>query len=148
MPTYATAADCESYIEGLTIDDAAAFDRLIERAEKDVDSALGVYTTRDDGLKIAPLELATGDRATLRDATCAQVEYRLSMGEDFFVKAQYAETQGPEFKTKGALPRVGPKTWQELEGSNLLRLTTTVGHGRDAEPPWLGFAVNIGNDVF
>lgn len=140
MPSYAQRADCVDYIEGLQVDDPVAFDRLIERAEKDVDQALGSYPRNDDtGLKLAPLELDTNDRATLRDATCAQVEYRLAMGEDFFVKAQFAEVSGPEFSTKGTLPRVGPKTWQELEASNLLRLTTTW-HGRGDEPPWRGFA--------
>lgn len=148
MPVYATQTDCTNYIEGLTVSDPVAFARLITRAEKDVDSALGAHSRSDvTGLKLAPLELATADRVTLRDATCAQVEYRMTMGEDFFIRPQYAEVDGPEMATKGVLPRVGPKVWSELEGSNLLKLTTSW-KGRGFSPPWAPFAYNVGNDFF
>lgn len=147
MPTYATRADCLDYIEGLTIDDNDVFDRLIERAERDVDNAVGaVPLDPDTGLKFVPARLTSGDARTLMRATCAQVEYRLTMGEDFFIRPQYGKTKGPEFETEGALPIVGPKTWRELEGSGLLKLTTSWAASGGSAPPWSDFAYNINDD--
>ena len=118
MPTYATRADCLDYTEGLTVDDDDAFDRLIERAERQVDALLlGVWGPRVNGLRVDPAAANPEHVEAVRRATCAQVEYRLEMGEEFFVRAQYAETAGPEFRTKGALPRVGPKVLEELRSA-------------------------------
>ena len=140
MPTYATRADCTTYIEGLTINDATAFDRLIERAERDVDSAVGAYPLDETtGMKFTPGTMTARDKSDLRDAVCAQVEYRLEMGEEFFIRHQYKNVKGPEFETEGQLPKIGPKTWMELTSSNLLQLTTTW-NGKGDAPPWRDFA--------
>jgi hypothetical protein len=121
MPTYATRADCLDYTEGLTVGDTVAFDRLIERAEKDVDSVLGEYAVDEvTGRKFAPADLTTAQANALRDATCAQVEYRVEMGERFFTRAQYSETSGPDFTKKGKLPYYAPKLVMELRGSGLV----------------------------
>jgi hypothetical protein len=73
------------------------------------------------GLKINPYLLSGLDSARLRDATCAQAEYRNEMGEAFFRRAQWASVSGPDFKTTGRLPLIGPKVKQELSGSDLLQ---------------------------
>lgn len=57
----------------------------------------------------------------LRRATCAQAEYRDQMGEDFYIRAQYASVTGPEFTTTGRLPLIGPKVRRELNGSGLIQ---------------------------
>jgi hypothetical protein len=42
-PLYAVAADYESFVEGWTTTNSAALDRLLERAERDVDSIVGPW---------------------------------------------------------------------------------------------------------
>jgi len=127
MPTYATAADVSAFIEGLVIDDDAAFDRLIERAERDVDSVLTPTALLDTGLRYDPTTLTTGEQAALARAVAAQVEYRLEMGEEFFVRAQYDYVGGPDFSFRGQLEYIGPKVRRELAGTALLDRVTTAG---------------------
>lgn len=124
MPTYATQTDLTDYIEGFVVDDSDAVDRLIERAERDIDSILGAYD-RDDttGLKITLADFDDWQTAALTRAVCAQVEYRFTMGEAFMVRAQREEEWGPDFRAKGKVPYIGPKAWRELEETGLVRLT-------------------------
>lgn len=149
MPTYATPEQVTEYVEdsGVALpEDPDALARLIERAERDVDRAVGVHSVDDDsGLKFVPASLSTGERGDLMRATAAQVEYRASMGEGFFVREQYEKVEGPEFKTEGELPRIGPKVWEELAGSGLLKLTTSW-KGEGTAPPWYSFTHNVGDD--
>ncbi len=143
MPTYTTATAVRDFtaLDDLIALDDAAIEKLIDQAERDIDGAVGHYTIEDgETLKFAPItKLDTAQRDTLSNATCAQVEYRHVMGPEFFVRAQQTRVKGPEFETEGTLPYVGPGTWRELEGSGLLRLTTSWG-GRGGDPPWHGFA--------
>lgn len=143
MPTYATQEDLTDYMEGAVIDDPAATDRLLERAERDVDQLLGLYTTRDatSGLKLTVSDLEDYQAAALSRAVCAQAEYRYTMGEEFFVKGQHRSVTGPDFSVNGTLPYIGPKVWVELEGANLQRLTTSL-NARGLRPPWYGFSYN------
>lgn len=143
MPTYTTQADFEAYVEGWVTDNPAALDRLLERAERDVDSVIGYSATRNQttGLKLNPAELETWRAAALSRAVCAQAEYRNKMGEDFMVRAQHGAVSGPDFSTSGRLPYIGPKVLIELEGTSLAQRTTTVGSG-SMRPPWYDFAYN------
>ena len=121
---YATKADCLLYTEGLTVTDDAAFDRLIGRAEKDIDSILGGWPIGTNGRKFDPAQLSTSQAQQLQDATCAQVEYRIEMGEAFFVRGQRSREKGPDFELEGKLPRIGPKVADELRSSGLVRIMT------------------------
>lgn len=153
-PTYADADACLAYTEGLTIADPDAFDRLIERAESDVDRCLGLIARDEDSAtarKLNPDDLTATQVLQLSRATCAQVEYRLTMGEDYFIRPQYESVAGPDYTVTGKLPMIGPKVWAELEGSDLLRLTdtwrrsavgTAIGGDRTA-PPWADFVRNL-----
>jgi hypothetical protein len=139
--TYAQISDFRNYPPGDVTSTDDEIVRWILAAERDIDGAVGHYTIEEgQTLKFAPMsKLATTERDTLVRATCAQAYYRKTMGPDFFVRAQYATSKGPEFETTGTLPEVGPGAWRELEGSGLLRLTTTW-HGRGDDPPWRDFA--------
>ncbi len=117
LPAYASQADLEAYIEGWTTTDAAALERLLKRAERDVDTLLGAYARQSaTGLKLDPAALTTLQANALSRATCAQAEYRIEMGEEFFVQAQYTYVAGPDFQRRGELPRIGPKVLPELAG--------------------------------
>lgn len=140
------AADSDYALPEDTGDDPTPLVRLIERAQADVDSALGEYeiiTTGDyAGLKLDVTTLDFAQAQAIRRATCQQVLYRLEMGERFFVRPQLSEVVGPEFETKGRMPRVGPAAKAELAGMGLVRKTTTIARRRRG-PRWLGFAYNI-----
>lgn len=101
MAAYATADDATDYIEGLVIDDPAAFDKLLERATRDVDNVLGALpplTTGDyAGLKLDPAFLADWEAAALARATCAQAEHRLRRGPDLGEPARKS-VKGPVFE--------------------------------------------------
>lgn len=122
MPTYATAADCTAYIDGLVIDDAPAFDRLIERAERDVDRVLGPYPRQDaTGLKWDLTWLLPWQTEALARAVAAQVEYLLTVKPEDVVGGRLPQSvKGPDFEVTYAdgatnLPRIGARVAHELE---------------------------------
>lgn len=115
MATYADQADFEAYVEGWTTDDSGALDRLLQRAERDVDFHL-VPQERQAAtlLKYDPTKLSLFDRQQLTFAVCAQAEYRNTMGEDFFTEPQYNAVSSPDFSRTGKAPKLGPKAYWEL----------------------------------
>ena len=119
MPTYATQAECQLYTEGLVVTDAAQFGRIIDRAERDIDQLLTVPgDSATTGPKLSAADLAAmtpRDRERIKFATCAQVEYRVAMGEKFFSTHQHKSARGPDFSVEGMLPYIGPKVEGELE---------------------------------
>lgn len=131
MPTYATKAELDAYIEGGSGLDQATADRLLERAERDVDYAAGAWSiaSTTTGLKFDPTTLPEWQKKALSRATCAQAEYRKTMGEDFMVKAQHATVRGPDFAVTGELPYIGPKALRELASGALLRGGPGAGIG-------------------
>lgn len=142
MPAYATQAEFEAYAEAY-IDgwpgDPAALDRLLERASRDVDALLGPrYPITDgtfEGFKLDPSALRDWEAKALSRATCAQAEYRATLGEEEFAKFGTGGTvSGPDFSVSGPTssaggrPRVGPKVRDELSIINHLRVTTARVH--------------------
>lgn len=115
MATYATVSDLRAYAD-LTGGDDADLERVLIRAERDVDRVAGNQGARPDSqlLKFAPAGMGARQADALRRATCAQAEYRITVGEPFMVKGQHQSVSGPQFSTSGKLPRVGPKVMDEL----------------------------------
>lgn len=101
MPTYATQADAEAYIEGLVVDNADGFARLLERAERDVDELLGpLHRRADTGLKLDPADLPVLEADALARATCAQAEHLLRTsptGSSSSSGRVVKRVQGPDF---------------------------------------------------
>ncbi len=127
MATYATTAELTAYLDenaDASVGNADA-DKLLERAERDVDRVIGPYTVNaTTGLKLTPASLTSVQRAALSRATCAAAEYRLVLGE--------AELVGDDvllpvmlqpIRTAG---RVAPKILEELAGSGLITWSGTV----------------------
>ena len=139
-PTYATIEQLREYTgqaEAVLSDDRA--EEILRRAERDIDSlaVVGWPTDETTGLRFDPAALSDTEALALRRATCAQAEYRLEMGDSFFVKGQYEEVSGPEFSTKGKLGRIGPQTFNELRGAQLIKLSTTTTNRRgDLDQAW------------
>lgn len=129
MGIYATVDQLRAYADLVGGDDGD-LELVIERAERQIDSLLGPWPLQANGRKMgAPtgvneLDLTPDQANVLSAATCAQAEYRIQMGEPFFVKAQRTKVSGPEFTTEGKLPRIGPKVADELLAAPELRLRT------------------------
>lgn len=125
MP-YATITDVHDYTSLADDLTDADLQTRLDRATTQIDGLLVPRTESPDpttGLVLTPALLTDLERAVLTAATCAQTEYRILMGERFFVKAQRQSEKGPDFEVKGSLPRIGPKVWDEL------RRAPTLGSG-------------------
>ena len=129
MPTYATAAQLRTYtgLDSTALPDATA-NALLLKAEGDIDSMIVVDRPIDGttGRRFAPANLSTVEALILQRATCAQAEYRDSMGNEFFISGQYANVSGPDFSTTGVLGYIGPAVYREIAASGFMRLTTTT----------------------
>jgi hypothetical protein len=126
VATYATYVDFTSYLQdsGLTLPNQATSERLLQRCELEVDTLLAGFGVPNDstGLKYDPAtDLQAWQAAALSRAVCAQAEYHLVMGDEFFVQGQYDSWQGPDFAAKGELPYFGPKVSLELANTGIAR---------------------------
>lgn len=127
MPTYATAAQVNAFIEGGTGLDDETVNRYIDRAEPYIDWVTGYpYMPLTNGRKFNPPDLPVAFAAALRDATCAQVEYILLMGDEFFVTPQYESTSSPDGGTSGKISWIGPKARQALGSVGMIRSTVKM----------------------
>lgn len=125
MSTYAQPADLKAYSDLSaiqTMSDPALSD-LLEKAEHDIDQTLippvQFLTVADR--KIDPTDLLASQALALQNGTCAQAEYRIVMGEEFFIRGQFIDVTGPGgFTQKGRQPIIGPKVKREMAGSGLM----------------------------
>jgi hypothetical protein len=124
---YATTKDFEDYVEGWETEDAGTLERVLERASRDVDRYVGAaWPVESNGMRFGdlgenPKKLTADQIESLTRATCAQAEYRIEKGEDWFVHDQYKSANGPDFATVGKLSRYGPKMRDELKYTGLNR---------------------------
>lgn len=126
MPTYTNATAFVQYVPGFVIEDADALDFLLEKAEEDIDSAIG-RGNQTVGARKFDVTLLTYDQAEyLSRAVCAQAEYRLHMGDTFFIEGRPKEVRGRDGSIRGPLPYIGPKAKKELTRGGLYRLTNAV----------------------
>lgn len=127
MSTYAHPQDLTNYLADTNVTapvDAGAADRLLQRAEYEVDTLLAGFGVPNSstGLKYNPtVDLQDWQQSALARAVCAQAEYHLVMGDEFFVQGQYDQWQGPDFGASGKLPYFGPKVSMELAGTGIAR---------------------------
>lgn len=125
MATYATVGDYEAYDPAWVTTNPDDLDAIIAQAERDIDSLFGGWTVESNGLKFGdpsganPKNLTAGQRVALANAVCAQTQYRILMGPEFFVTPEYESVSGPHFSVTGSRPKIGPQVWRELRGVNL-----------------------------
>lgn len=137
MISYASVANLEDYLEdglpgGYTNDE---FERILELASVDVD----LYCNAVFQDMTAPLKFATSVGPIVWDAaastftrlqeaiiagTCAQAEYRLAKGDQFFVEVQRREGEFSGNQVKQ--PRFGPKAREALRRSGYKLRTITA----------------------
>lgn len=125
MSTYAQPADLQEYSDLSAIQNMsdAALSAVLEQAEHDIDQALipPVQFLTDAGRKIDLVDLLDSQVLALQNGTCAQAEYRVVMGPEFFIRGQFQAVTGPGgFTQKGRQPIIGPKVKREMAGSGLM----------------------------
>lgn len=130
---YYTSADNLRDFLDLTSDQLsdAACAQPIRRAQRDIDVASGRWLPYDDtGLKFASdtmiVPLTDAEARALSQATCAQVEYRMTVGDDFMIREQYASQSGPGYGTSGTLKKVTGMAYAYLQPHGFLKLTGRV----------------------
>jgi hypothetical protein len=145
VPTYADADALLDYLagnrgalRGLRRFGDNAIDKLLERAERIVDLALGPYDSRDivSGLKLDLTTLTAIQRAAASRATCAVAEWILMLGPEFvagdadYVSGNLSVTTPPA--------KFPPRLAQELAGTGLVRRSGTVRTVPEPPPrhPW------------
>jgi hypothetical protein len=123
--SYATRTDLDAYLEdglpeGYT---NAQLDRVLIKASEDIDLYASRYKMGDEGLTFAsdtnPIIWRTWftsirGQLGIVYATCAQAEYRLARGDQFFVEPD------------GEGPRIGGKAKEELRRASLILPATTA----------------------
>ncbi len=125
MPTYCARPDLLALIPGLAIDDPAATDVLIERAERDLDAYLGGPAPLAGGVRFLPELLTAGQAERLKRATAWQFVYRLEQLTTFDLD-QPEFLSGPDFTRRGKVSRIAPAAVEELAGTGLSRRWLTV----------------------
>lgn len=127
MATYATAADLAAFITDtadVIAPEGGAAERLLQRAERDVDRVCGPWPVLSTGLKFDPPTLPVTSRAALSRATCAACEYRLLVGEDELVgDSEYLPAMLSLVRSAG---RIAPKMIEELSGHGLMIYSGTA----------------------
>ena len=123
-PTYAVREDFEEYVEGWSTTDPDGLDRLLYRAQMDVNDLLTGPADVNTGLRVNPARLSIYQAQQLADAVCAQAEYRNAMGEEFFRRNEPQSIQGPDFSRQGRSGRYGGKVYRHLRQAGLLRTTS------------------------
>ena len=123
---YASPDDVRAYL-GVTSDQLSddVLTRPLVMSQRDIDAAVGGWTAYDDtGLKFASTELTLTDAQDqqLRMATCAQVEYRMTMGDEFMVRDQYDSQGGSAFSTVGQLRKVSGASYTHLRQGGFMKL--------------------------
>lgn len=127
MATYATK---DNYIAetGGEVTDPDGFERILLRAERQVDDLLTGYGPLGvNGLRIDPaIDLDSVERACLMRATVAQVSYRLEMGEEFFRTNEVASPSGPDFGHSGRRGKYHDDVYAELRRGGILQRTARM----------------------
>ena len=133
-PTYTTQAAFEEYVPGWVTDNPGELEKLLERAERDVDAFLGPIRPRPEtGLKFDPTLFAHDwERTALSNAVCAQAFFRLGQGEAALAIGRTTKSEkGPDFEaqytdtgTAAAGSLIGPMVRTELAPIRHLRRLT------------------------
>jgi hypothetical protein len=135
-PLYVTGADFTNYVEGWVTEDAAALDRLLTRAERDIENLFRavpiIGTGTYAGHRFDPAYLTVWEFDALKRAVCAQAEYRFTIGEEALAGPTPGDVKGPDFEItypggKGR-PRYSEKLAGELAPLERFRVRSARAH--------------------
>jgi hypothetical protein len=139
--TYATVEEMRDYAEDILrthelSEDDAVVERLLLRAERDVDLAIGGEPHPATARRLDPSKLTDPQTEALMRATCAAAVFRVRQRESNLVGSDDGvSTAGSvTFARSNTLPRRSPVMIEELEGFALLAPPRTVTPQEDAQP--------------
>jgi hypothetical protein len=126
MPTYVTVQQFRDFLlpRELTETDEE-LEPILELAEDDVDDAVGKFypdITTGRKFDVTLMTQVPWQLTALRKAVCAQVEYRMLMGETFFIQGEQREVVGRRVEVHKPT-RLGPKAQTWLTRGKLYRLS-------------------------
>lgn len=119
---YAAADNLRAYISQTLSEQNTELEAILRRAEREIDLYLPDPGSDATRLKIVLSELSVYTAGCLTRATCAQAEYRLHMGEPFFIQKD-VPVSGPGIDSDRAQPRLSPKAVEELVDGGFLSMT-------------------------
>lgn len=110
------------YSAPFTVNDANEVDRVLERAERDVDDYVGPWPVDSaTGRKLgSSAGLSAYQTAMLKDAVCVQALWRINAGPDAFIDSPYDSVSGPDFSTQGKRKRTSPQARAMLRDAGLV----------------------------
>lgn len=140
---YADATYFEAYAPNFNVTNPTALEDVLVKASRDVEYAVGRYG-RDEttSQKFDPTVMTAWQLTCLKNAVCAQAEYRMMKGEEFFVNFRPQSTSGPDGRVEGKEPYLAPRASLELTQGRLFKLWG----GRGQRPMWYPNQ-NIGDDL-
>lgn len=132
MNPYIDRQTFEGLAEGWMTTDPAALDRLLDRAARQIDHALGPRPVLASGWKLAPALLTPAQVDALARAVTAQALHRFEQGEQETDSGLPQFISTPEFTVRQPPGRVSPAALEALAGQGLLTFSGTVS---DLPPP-------------
>jgi hypothetical protein len=128
-PTYASAEQLANYIvddpEVVLPADADAVERLLERAELQVDQyVIGGPLSPDAALRLDPADLTASQAAALSRSVCAQAAHRLRLGEPFYSEPEDVATG--DIRVLRPAQAVAIRAFEEAAGHGLIQRSGTV----------------------
>jgi hypothetical protein len=137
VTAYASPADLDEYLDDLdptrTIprpgagslgdpDDADAYaERVLDRAEHDVDRVVGPWPLQPHGRKFDPEALTLPQQTALRNATCCAASFRLAIEELALLGEEEHIPSAVTIDPRRAFVRDSPAVIEILAGTGLLR---------------------------
>ncbi len=110
------------YTAGFQVSSGTELDRVLERAERDIDDYAGPWSVDSaTGRKLSSAGLTADELTLVKDAVCCQALWRVQAGPDEFVQPQYDSVSGPDFSTQGKRSRISPEAKRLLSQAGVVR---------------------------
>jgi len=126
MATYASFVDWQAFDPASTSVEADVEPFLI-KAERDIDSAIGKRGSYITERRIDPTLFTPWRRDMLAMACCAQAQYRMFKGEEFFASVRPMRQSSREGAMEGQEPYIGPIASQHLAQGGFYNLVRGSG---------------------
>jgi hypothetical protein len=129
MATYATADDYNDIFDPSAGIDEEVLEPFLLKAERDIDSACGRRGSYITDRRFDPTVFTEQRAEILAMATCAQAQYRMMRGDEFFASTRPVRQSSREGSQDGQEAYIGPTCSQFLAQGGFYSLVR--GSGRN-----------------